>query len=68
MKRYRLLVIAIVFLVLVGLSWGSWQLAKSRTFQLFGRLVSNVQTDRHIVALTFDDGPTPEAINEILQI
>jgi peptidoglycan-N-acetylglucosamine deacetylase len=68
MKRYRLLVIAILFLALIGLSWCSWQLAKSRTFQLFGRLVSSVQTDRHVVALTFDDGPTPEAMDELLHV
>jgi len=68
MKRHLLLGIAILFIALVGLSWGGWQLAKSRTFQLFGRLVASVQTDRHVVALTFDDGPTPEAIDEILQV
>jgi peptidoglycan-N-acetylglucosamine deacetylase len=68
MKKYRLIVIAIVFLILIGLSWGSWHFAKSRTFQLFGRLVPSVQTDRHVVALTFDDGPAPEAIDEILRV
>ena len=30
----------------------------SRTFQLAGTLVSHVETDEKVVALTFDDGPT----------
>jgi peptidoglycan/xylan/chitin deacetylase (PgdA/CDA1 family) len=68
MKRHLILKIALLCIALVVLSWCSWQLAKSRTFQLFGRLVANVPTGDRIVALTFDDGPTPETIDEILQI
>lgn len=68
MKRNQLLLIGFLFIALVGISWGGWHLATARTFQLFGRLVARVQTERHVVALTFDDGPTPEAIDEILQV
>ncbi|MED3624696.1 polysaccharide deacetylase family protein [Neobacillus thermocopriae] len=34
------------------------QLMNSRTYQLFGDLISQVETDQKVVALTFDDGPT----------
>jgi chitin deacetylase len=43
-----------------------WQVSRSRTFQFFGRLVPRVNTSQKIVALTFDDGPTPEATGAIL--
>lgn len=39
----------------------------SRTFQITGELVSRVETDQRMVALTFDDGPT-ERTEEILQV
>jgi len=55
--RRRLTAIAIalagVTLALVGLR----HLARSRTVQLFGTLVSRVDTRDSVVALTFDDGP-----------
>ncbi|MGF7032216.1 chitin deacetylase [Paenibacillus mucilaginosus] len=57
--------IGILFLSL--LLFGSYKLMTSRTYQLFGGLTSSVQTDRKVVALTFDDGPTKN-IDSILPI
>src|SRR5687767_114462 len=37
--------------------YGTWQLSRARTFQLFGELVTHVETAEPAVALTFDDGP-----------
>ena len=56
-------------LVLV-LSGGAalWQLSKSRTFQLFGRIVPRVETRRRLAALTFDDGPTRGRTAEVLRL
>lgn len=45
----------------------SYRLMNSRTFQLFGALVSRVNTQEKVVALTFDDGPS-ERTDEILGI
>jgi len=56
-----LLVLAIC---LVGL----WKLSGSRSFQLFGGLVTRVETTAPVVALTFDDGPTPQGTDSILSI
>lgn len=39
----------------------------SRTFQLFGGLTSNVETNQKVVALTFDDGPTKN-VDSILAV
>lgn len=46
---------------------GLYQLTKSRSFQLAGKLVYRVETEERVVALTFDDGPTPEYTDTVLQ-
>lgn len=46
--------VALVFAALYGV----WALSRSRDFQLFGELVSRVETPENVIALTFDDGPT----------
>lgn len=45
---------------------GLYHLTKSRSFQLAGDLVQRVETEERVVALTFDDGPTPEYTDQIL--
>ena len=60
----RAIVIIVVILVACA---GTFALSKSTTFQLFGTIVSHVETNRKVVALTFDDGPDPAALEPILQ-
>lgn len=63
----RIVKIAVLsILVCGGLLVVGWYGAKSRTFQLFGELSSHVETERRVVALTFDDGPNPDALRELL--
>src|SRR5574341_58905 len=64
--RTKLLIAAPVIL-LVG-AVALWQVSKSRTFQFFGLIVPRVNTSEKVVALTFDDGPTPSATSEILKV
>jgi len=45
-----------------------WQIGNSRTFQFFGELVPRIETTEKVIALTFDDGPTPGFTEEILAI
>lgn len=66
MRLTRILLLAA--LAVAGLSVVCWQLAKSRTWQAFGDLTYKVQTDRRVVALTFDDGPAPGAVAELLPV
>jgi peptidoglycan/xylan/chitin deacetylase (PgdA/CDA1 family) len=61
-KRWTLGGLVLVVATTVGL----WQLARSRTLQVFGDFVPRVETDQPLVALTFDDGPTPRALTEVL--
>jgi len=59
--------IAAPILLLVGAA-ALWQVSKSRTFQFFGLIFPRVNTPEKVVALTFDDGPTPNATSEILKV
>lgn len=58
------LTLAAVLLV-AGLC-GTWQLSRSRTWQIAGEIVPRVETDRKVVALTFDDGPSDLTVDEVL--
>lgn len=46
----------------------SYALARARSFQLLGRVVSHVETRQRVVALTFDDGPWAETTPEVLDV
>lgn len=59
------LIFLLIFLVF---SYSLFQLSKSRSFQFFGEIVPRAETSEKVVALTFDDGPTREKTDEILQI
>ncbi|MEH3131485.1 MAG: polysaccharide deacetylase family protein [Mycolicibacterium neoaurum] len=48
-------------------SLSTYTLINARTFQLAGHLVSRVDTDARVVALTFDDGPTDHT-PEVLEV
>jgi chitin deacetylase len=64
-KKRLLLVVALIF-VLVLTALALRQISRSRTFQLFGVLIPRVETSKKVVALTFDDGPTPQGTDQIL--
>ena len=62
-----LLAMALVITALAGLA-GGWALSRSRTWQLVGEIVPRVETERRVVALTFDDGPTAEGTAKVLDV
>lgn len=53
----------IVVVVLLG---AVFQLSRSRDVQVFGELVSRVDTADKVIALTFDDGPVPVFTDKII--
>ncbi len=59
-------IFAVLVLLLVGIIL--FYISRSTSFQFFGELVDRVDTERKVVALTFDDGPTKYATDEILRI
>jgi peptidoglycan-N-acetylglucosamine deacetylase len=66
MKKW-ILFIGIGILVIFLLLLGTYKLMNERTYQVFGRLTSQVHTNQKVVALTFDDGPT-ENVDKILPL
>lgn len=61
--RSGIVIAAIVLIVSAALVW---QLSKARCFQLVGEVTCRVETEAKLVALTFDDGPTPEGVDAVL--
>lgn len=59
--------LAVAVLLLAG-AYGTWHLSRARTLQLFGEIVPRVETERKVVALTFDDGPHGDSVDEILSV
>lgn len=47
--------------ILFAAAYGLLQLSRSSTYQVFGEIVPRVDTGERVVALTFDDGPSPLA-------
>jgi peptidoglycan-N-acetylglucosamine deacetylase len=67
MRRRTRWAVGGALLLSAGLALGAYQLMNARTVQLAGDLVHRVDTDERVVALTFDDGPTPRT-EEILAV
>jgi chitin deacetylase len=65
-KRAKATLITVTAIIVAAIA--AFQISKSRTFQFFGEIIPRVNTPQKVVALTFDDGPTPGATEEILSI
>jgi len=63
-KWYLAIPVIVVLAVLIAL----WEISRSRTFQFFGQIFPRVETSQKVVALTFDDGPTEDAVNQLLPV
>ena len=69
MKVQNLGKVSIVIVVVLCCVVASWNISRSRSYQVFGDLVNRVETDEKMVALTFDDGPWNNRItDEVIQI
>ncbi|WLD94233.1 polysaccharide deacetylase family protein [Alkalihalobacillus sp. AL-G] len=66
MKKF-IMIFAISLTTILFTLFGLYQLMNARSFQVFGGLVEQVNTEEKVVALTFDDGPT-EKTDDILKI
>jgi len=64
----RLIAAGTVLLSLPLLAWGGWTLSNSRSHQLVGDLFTRIETTDPMVALTFDDGPTPVHTDSVLAL
>jgi peptidoglycan/xylan/chitin deacetylase (PgdA/CDA1 family) len=55
-------------LLVASLLAGLRELARSRTVQLFGRLVAETHPPDSVVALTFDDGPSDAVVDSLIGV
>lgn len=60
-------VIALSFIAIAVVTYLTYSVMNARTFQLFGEIIPKVITTQPLVALTFDDGPSPHTA-EILSV
>ncbi|CAN5694097.1 polysaccharide deacetylase family protein [soil metagenome] len=68
MRRSDSLKLFGILLGVVVLTAAGWRLHKSRSVQLFGELVTHVETSDLVVALTFDDGPALPYTDSVLEL
>ena len=62
-KGRRLAAISAATLALLLLTgFGLFRISKARCFSLTGEAICRVETNEQLIALTFDDGPTPEGV------
>ncbi len=64
-RRRNLVILAVAAALLTSI--GAWRISKARCFQLVGEMTCRVETTQKIVALSFDDGPTPEGVDAVLK-
>lgn len=67
-RHARALWLAAFLLLAIGIGIGLWRVSKARCFQLVGQVACRVDTTEKIVALSFDDGPTPEGVDAVLPV
>lgn len=63
-RATRIAAVITILLLLIGA--GLYTFSKSRCYQLVGDVVCRADTSEKVVALTFDDGPTPEGTDAVL--
>lgn len=66
--RRRLIAAAIATGLLLSLLLAAFQISKAACWQLIGTPVCQVATQEKLVALSFDDGPTPLGVDAVLPI
>ena len=63
LRRARLVTaLGAALALLAAASLTIWQISRARCFALAGEAICRVETNEPLVALTFDDGPTPEGV------
>lgn len=69
-RRWRRLVVVPVgvLVLLLVFGYGLQRVIQTRSWQIAGELVSRVETDERVVALTFDDGPTHADADAVLDL
>ena len=67
-SKRKIIIFAIIIALVAGVSYGQFRLRRASALHVFAEVISYVVTSEQVVALTFDDGPNPEATGLILDI
>ncbi len=65
-SRRGALALAVTIALLLAIAIAAFFVSRALCFQLIGRPICHVETRDRLVALSFDDGPTPEGVTIIL--
>jgi len=68
LRRATIARIAVALVVIAAAALGLREVVNSSTYQLFGDYVARVDTPEKVVALTFDDGPSPHYTPMVLDV
>ncbi len=63
-RPLRIAILAILLLLVTTLAL--WRISKLPCWQMVGAVTCRVETEEKIVALSFDDGPTPEGVDAVI--
>ncbi|RHW17117.1 polysaccharide deacetylase [Sphingomonas gilva] len=65
-RRLKWALVLVLAAAIIG--YALWQVGRARCFQLVGEITCRVQTSQKLVALSFDDGPTPQGVAALLPV
>ena len=68
MARSRVVISSAIILAVLMALFAAFLFSKSRTTQMFGDIFARVETERPVIALTFDDGPSVRFTPEVLAL
>ena len=66
--RRRAIIAAAITAALLVLLYATFEISKAACWQLIGTPLCKVETDEKLIALTFDDGPTPLGVDAVLPV
>ena len=67
LRAWRRLALVVCVAVLATL-FACWRISKSLSLQILGEPITRVETTRRVVALTLDDGPNPQYVDDVLAV
>lgn len=67
-RRRFVVAVAIALVIVFVIAYGLKRVIQTRSWQVAGELISRVETDERVVALTFDDGPTDSDAHAVLDV
>ena len=66
--RRRAIIAASILVAILALLYATFAISKAACFQLIGTPLCKVDTGEKLIALTFDDGPTPLGVDAVLPV